>query len=115
MSDNLTIDLIIPLFNKKNHIKRCIDSALNQKVKFNKIIIINDGSTDQVEKILENYSLKNKDIKIINQVNKGVSNARNTGIKNSNSEYVVFLDADDELNEFYLHEIYRLIRFYKNI
>ena len=54
MSDNLTIDLIIPLFNKKNHIKRCIDSALNQKVKFNKIIIINDGSTDQVEKILEN-------------------------------------------------------------
>ena len=114
MLDNFKIDIIIPLFNKKKHIERCIDSALNQKIKFNKILIVNDGSTDQVENILEKYSLKNKNIKVINQDNRGVSNARNTGIKNSNADYIVFLDADDELSFFYLHEICRLIRFYKN-
>ena len=114
MLDNLKIDIIVPLFNKKNHIERCLDSVLNQKIKFNKILIINDGSTDQVEDIILSYSLNNKNIEVINQANKGVSNARNTGIKNSNADYIVFLDADDELNEFYLHEIYRLIRFNKN-
>ena len=47
------IDLIIPLFNKKNHIRRCLNSALNQqKRKFNRIIVVNDGSTDGVENIL---------------------------------------------------------------
>ena len=55
-------------------------------IKFNKILIVNDGSTDQVENILEKYSSKNKNIKVINQDNRGVSNARNTGIKNSNAE-----------------------------
>lgn len=109
-----SVDLIIPLFNKKKHIERCIKSAINQKRKFNKIIIVNDGSTDNVEDILKHYSKNFEFIKVIHQDNKGVSVARNVGAKASNADFCVFLDADDELNPFYLLEIIRLISFYKD-
>ena len=61
----LSVDLIIPLFNKKKHIERCIKSAINQKRKFNKIIIVNDGSTDNVEDVLKHYSRNFEFIKVI--------------------------------------------------
>lgn len=108
------VDLIIPLFNKKKHIERCIESAINQKRKFNKIIIVNDGSTDNVEDVLENYSKNYEFIKVIHQDNRGVSIARNVGAKASIADFCVFLDADDELNPFYLLEVLRLISFYKD-
>ena len=109
------IDLVIPLYNKKKHIKRCIDSATDQyKKEFNKIIIINDGSTDGVENILKSLESKYSNLKVLNQNNKGVSEARNEGIRISKANYIVFLDADDELNKYYLHEIHRLILKFKN-
>ena len=108
------IDLIIPLFNKKNHITRCLNSALNQqKRKFNRIIVVNDGSTDGVENILNGIKKDHLNVLILNQENKGVSAARNEGLKMSKADYVVFLDADDELNTFYLYEIFRLILKFK--
>jgi glycosyltransferase involved in cell wall biosynthesis len=99
----MIVDCIIPLFNKRNFISNAIKSAINQKIKkFNNIIIINDGSTDGSDLIVEDLSKKYPSIKIINQNNMGSSVARNEGIKNSNADYLVFLDADDQLHEKYL-------------
>lgn len=84
--------VIIPVFNKANTICESIDSILNQKSKNYEIIVVNDGSTDNLHDVLEKY--KNI-IRIIDQKNGGVSVARNTGIKNANGDYICFLDADD--------------------
>lgn len=107
------IDLVITLFNKEKYISRAIDSALLQyKKQFNKIIIVDDGSTDQSKKIIEDKYKNNSKIKIVNIKNSGVSVARNIGTKYSEAKYIVFLDADDELNKHYLLEINKLIDFY---
>jgi glycosyltransferase involved in cell wall biosynthesis len=107
------IDLVITLFNKEKYISRAIDSALLQyKKEFNKIIIVNDGSIDQSKKVIEDKYKNNSKIKLVNIKNSGVSVARNIGTKYSEAKYIVFLDADDELNEHYLFEINKLIDFY---
>lgn len=99
----MIVDCIIPLFNKKNYILKAAESAINQKIKkFNNIIIVNDGSTDGSDTIIEKLSKKYPSLKIINQINLGSSEARNVGIKNSNADYLVFLDADDQLHSKYL-------------
>jgi glycosyltransferase involved in cell wall biosynthesis len=105
------IDLVITLFNKEKYISRAIDSALFQhKGQFNKIIIVNDGSTDLSIKVIEDKYKNNSKIKLINIKNSGVSIARNLGAKHSSAKYVCFLDADDELDKKYLFEINRLIK-----
>ena len=106
-----TFDLVIPVYNKANHITRCLESAINQKFKFSNIILVNDGSTDHLEDVLIKYK-KITNLKIVNQSNKGVSNARNTGIRETKSDFVTLLDADDELHEMYLYEIVRLYNKY---
>ena len=104
------IDLVITLFNKEKYITRAVNSALSQgKYEFNKIIIVNDGSTDLSKKIIEDQFKNNLKIEIINIKNSGVSVARNLGVKHSSAKYVGFLDADDELDKEYLFEINRLI------
>lgn len=111
----IKIDIIIPVYNKEISIKKTLKSVINQEVKFDNIIIVNDGSTDNTENVIK--SLKNNyaniKINIINQENQGVSEARNTGIKFSNADYITFLDGDDELELNYLSEIKRLINKYK--
>ena len=108
----MIVDCIIPLFNKKNFISDTINSALNQKFKkFDNIIVINDGSTDGSELVVENLARKHPSIKIINQTNKGSSEARNVGIQNSNADYLVFLDADDQIHNKYLVCLH-LMKFY---
>ena len=108
----MIVDCIIPLFNKKNYISKAIESLINQRIKkFNNIIIVNDGSTDGSDLIVEKLSKKYPSIKLINQINLGSSMARNVGIKNSNADYLVFLDADDQLNNKYLFCLH-LMKFY---
>ena len=89
--------IIIPAYNAQSYIERAIESALRQTYDDIEIIIINDGSTDKTGEIIEEYSQKHTNIKVISTDNGGVSRARNIGIDNSSGEYIVFLDADDEL------------------
>ena len=83
--------VIIPVFNREKFIKRAIESVLNQTYKNFELIVVNDGSTDRTLDIVKNYP-----IKIINQENRGVSAARNRGIKASVGDIIAFLDSDDE-------------------
>jgi glycosyltransferase involved in cell wall biosynthesis len=94
------LSVIIPLYNSKDTIIDTINSVVNQTYKeVLEIIVINDGSTDGSEKLVEDFIANNKTsriIKLINQPNSGVSSARNRGIKESSGEYIAFLDSDDE-------------------
>ena len=89
------ISIIIPVYNVKNYLKKCLDSVINQTYKNIEIILINDGSNDGSEKICYEYAKKYKEIVYISSENKGVSHARNIGIKRSTGEYIGFVDSDD--------------------
>lgn len=90
------ITFIIPAFNVERYIKQCIDSLLRQTNQNFKIIIVNDGSTDDTGKICEKYASLNPNlIKYIYQDNKGLGAARNAGLKLVATKYITFLDSDD--------------------
>jgi glycosyltransferase involved in cell wall biosynthesis len=91
----MLVTAVIPCYNSQNTIERAIDSVLNQTHKVDEIIVVNDGSTDNSLQVLNNITHSNKCIKVIDQNNKGVSNARNTAIKEAKGEFILTLDADD--------------------
>ena len=87
------IDVIIPTYNRRHTLGRAIDSVLIQSLKPAEIIIVDDGSTDGTQELI---SINYPDITYIKSENKGVSAARNLGIKHSQSDWLAFLDSDDE-------------------
>ncbi|WP_299997032.1 glycosyltransferase family A protein [uncultured Cedecea sp.] len=109
--------MVIPVYNKEIFVIRCLQSVLLQKTKPREIIIVNDGSTDNSLNVINDFFIKtNTDIEIIilDIENGGVSNARNMGAKKSKSDYIAFLDADDEWSQDYLFEMTQLIQKYPN-
>lgn len=91
--ENCLVSIIVPVYNVEDYIDRCITSLVNQTYSNIEIIIVNDGSEDKSVKICESY--KKRNIKIIHQKNLGLSEARNTGIKNASGKYILFVDSDD--------------------
>ena len=89
------ISVIIPVYNVEKYLPQCLDSVLGQTYHNLEIICINDGSTDNSAKILADYQTKDKRIKVLTIKNKGVSIARNIGIKYATGRYIHFLDSDD--------------------
>lgn len=89
------ISVIIPIFNMKKHLPRCIESVLNQTFQELEIIVVNDGSTDDSLKIVKQYATIDKRIVVLTQDNQGLGQARNTGIRAATSDFIAFVDSDD--------------------
>ena len=98
------ISIIVPAYNVEKYIKTCLDSLINQTYSNFEIIVINDGSTDQTEKILNEYE-SNPKIRIFSQKNGGLSAARNQGLNLANGELVCFIDSDDSVKSDYLEKL----------
>ena len=97
------LTIIIPVYNAKETLNYCLDSILNQKTNYNYLVIaVNDGSTDGTDVILKQYEEKYNNLLVITQENKGISEARNTGISYVTREYVGFIDNDDYVTENYV-------------
>lgn len=94
---NDLVSIIIPAYNAEKYMEKSLKSCISQTYQNIEIIVVNDGSTDNTAKIVEELSKQDNRIKIISTENGGVSRARNIGIKNSNGKYLTFLDADDLL------------------
>jgi glycosyltransferase involved in cell wall biosynthesis len=101
------VSIVIPLYNKGVHIERTIESVRNQTFQNFEIIVIDGGSTDDGPKIVA--AISDPRIHLILQDSKGVSNARNEGVRASSSELIAFLDADDEWLPCHLEELSRLV------
>lgn len=104
--------VIIPLYNKEKFIKNTLESVLNQSFEDFELLIVNDGSTDGGEAVVQSFS--DKRINYFHKTNAGVSAARNYGIARANSEYIAFIDADDFWQSDFLGEMKHLIQSHPN-
>lgn len=94
------ISVIIPVYNTEKYLEKCLDSIINQTYQDFEIVIINDGSIDNSQNIIEKYldKYQNK-IKCINKENGGLSSARNYGIEVARGDYIIFVDSDDYIKK----------------
>ena len=93
----IDISIIVPAYNAEKTIKKCLNSLINQTKEELEIIMINDGSTDNTEKIIKEY--KDKRIKYFKNQNQGIGKTRNFGIEKAKGKYILFLDSDDSLEK----------------
>ncbi len=105
INNNVDISVIVPIYNTAKYLKRCLDSLINQTKENIELILINDGSTDESEKIIKNYN--DKRIKYYKNKNKGIGKTRNFGIEKSSGEYLMFIDSDDYISNNCCEELYK--------
>jgi len=90
------VSIVVPVYNtKKEYLEKCVDSIVSQTYSNIEVIIIDDGSKEQVAQLCDEFSEKYSMIKVIHKQNEGVSVARNTGIKAANGKWIIFVDSDD--------------------
>ena len=93
----MKVSVIIAAYNIEKYIQRCIESVVNQSEREIEIIIVNDGSTDNTLNIINKVNELDDRIIVINKKNQGLIEARKTGLKYANGEFILFLDGDDWL------------------
>lgn len=105
-----SLSVVIPLYNKEHNLRETVQSVLSQTYKDFKLIVVNDGSSDNSLGVLSEF--KDSRILIFDQENRGVSAARNKGINESKTEYIALLDADDVWDSGYLADMMGFIQDY---
>lgn len=89
----MKVSAIIPVFNRRDHLPRAIDSALAQTISVDEIIVVDDGSTDGSAEVASRFGGR---VRVVRQPNSGVAGARHRGIQEARGEWIAFLDSDDE-------------------
>lgn len=102
------VSVIIPVYNVEQYLKKCLDSLVNQTLKDIEIIVVNDGSSDNSQNIIDDYVKKypKKVISVI-QENGGQGNARNTGLLHATGEYIGYVDSDDYVENNMYEALYK--------
>ena len=110
------ISVVVPVYKVKDYLERCLDSILSQSFTSFDLIIIDDGSPDECGEICDKYAARDDRVIVIHQANQGQAEARNVGIewaiKNSDSEWITFIDSDDWIHEDYLKLLYESAKEY---
>lgn len=104
------ISVIVPVYNIKKYIGRCVDSILAQTWENLEVLLVDDGSTDGTEKLLDELQERDERIRVFHKKNGGSSSARNLGIREAKGTYLGFVDSDDYIEPFMYERLYRAIR-----
>jgi len=103
------ISIIIPVYNVKPFLRKCVESVFSQDFTDYEIILVDDGSVDGSAELCDEIAKGIINIKVIHKKNGGLSSARNTGIAAADGKYITFIDSDDYIEEGYLNYLYMLI------
>ena len=95
----IKVSVIVPVYNVEKYLDKCLNTLAKQKLKDIEVIIVNDGSPDNSQKIIDKYTKEYPNMKSYIKENGGLSDARNYGIKKAKGEYIAFLDSDDYVTE----------------
>ena len=101
------ISIIVPIYNVKSYLRKCVNSVCSQTLKNLEIILVDDGSNDGSEVICDELKKKDKRILVIHQENAGESAARNTGLFYAKGKYIGFIDSDDYIETNMFEELYK--------
>ena len=102
----IKVSVIVPVYNVEEYLERCLDSLVNQTLKETEIIVVNDGTKDNSQEIIDKYKEKYSNIKSYIKENGGLSDARNYGIKKASGDYLAFIDSDDYIDKFMLEKMW---------
>ena len=103
---NQLISVIVPVYNVKEFVKKCLDSLVRQSYKNLEIIVVDDGSTDGSGRICDEFAALDKRMRVFHKKNGGLSDARNFGIKKAKGEIIAFVDSDDLVSEDFVSAMY---------
>ena len=106
LDEPVKVSVVIPVYNVEPYLEKCMDSVIGQTLRELEIICVNDGSTDGSREILERYAKQDPRIQIVDQVNQGLSAARNTGMDHMTGKYLYFLDSDDYISPDAMERLY---------
>ena len=109
----VTIDLIsviVPVYNVKNYLKKCVDSILSQTYSVLQVILVDDGSTDGSGELCDLLAKCDKRIQVVHKSNGGLSDARNAGIEIAEGKYFSFIDSDDYIEPDMVESLYKLAK-----
>ena len=95
---NALVSVIVPIYNERNYLRRCIDSIVSQSYDNIEIILVDDGSINEVAEVCEEYKSKDNRVKVIHKKNEGLSSARISGLDIATGEWIMFVDNDDIIN-----------------
>ena len=107
--NNRTVSVIIPVYNVKNYLGRCLESVFKQDYTQIEIILVDDGSSDGSSELCDVYAKTEERAIVMHKKNGGVSSARNAGLEIATGEYVTFIDADDEVDSNYIATLVDLL------
>ena len=110
----MLISIIVPAYNVEKYIEKCLDSLLNQTFDDYQIIVVNDGSTDRTDEIIQQKYL-DKVVYIDKKTNSGLSDTRNVGMKFATGEYIIFVDGDDYVNNSCIQKIRSIIKSHRDV
>ena len=99
------VSIIVPCFKQAHFLDEALQSVLNQTYTNWECIVVNDGSPDNTEEVAEKWCKKDNRFKYVFQKNRGLSSARNAGIKISNGKYILPLDSDDIIDDHFLEKL----------
>lgn len=106
------VSVIVPVYNVKAYLNRCVQSILNQTEHNIQIILVDDGSTDGSSSLCDDLAKADNRIRVIHKENGGLSSARNCGLQNANGEFVCFIDSDDVISPYFVEHLLFLVTKY---
>ena len=103
------VSIIVPVYNVKPYLNRCVDSLLRQSYQNTELLLVDDGSTDGSEALCDEYAAQDARVRVLHKKNGGLSDARNAGVDAAKGEYLSFVDGDDWVSPYYIENLYRAL------
>ena len=110
MNDNPLISVVIPVYKVEQYLDECIESVTGQTYRNLEIILVDDGSPDNCPAMCDEWTRKDRRIRVIHKTNGGLSSARNAGIESATGEYISFIDSDDYVQNIYFEQLYSTMK-----